>query len=75
MSRVAWSLEVAKDRCMGSGMCAALAPELFRLDDAERAEPVRRDIAADERALDAADSCPALAIAVREGPRTVGPRP
>ncbi|MEW5656197.1 ferredoxin, partial [Streptomyces cinereoruber] len=28
----------------------------------------------DERALYAADSCPALAITVRAGARTVGPR-
>ncbi len=59
---------------MGSGMCAALAPDLFRLEGAH-AEPVRARMAADERALDAADSCPALAIVVRDGPRTVGPRP
>ncbi|WP_107416761.1 MULTISPECIES: ferredoxin [unclassified Streptomyces] len=75
MRRVAWTLAVAQDRCMGSGMCAALAPELFRLDGTERAEPVRADVGADERALDAADSCPALAITVREGARVVGPRP
>ncbi|OEJ97728.1 cytochrome [Streptomyces thermolilacinus SPC6] len=59
---------------MGSGMCAALAPELFRLEGTY-AEPVRARIPQDERALDAADSCPALAITVRDGTRTLGPRP
>ncbi|MDT9686327.1 ferredoxin [Streptomyces sp. TRM76323] len=69
-----WTVEVDPDLCMGSGMCAALAPDLFRLEGAY-AEPVRTEISEDERALDAADSCPALAIVVRDGPKTVGPRP
>ncbi|MFV2120275.1 ferredoxin [Streptomyces sp. Act-28] len=69
-----WTIGIDPDLCMGSGMCAALAPDLFRLEGAH-AEPVREEIAEDERALDAADSCPALAIVVRDGPRTVGPRP
>ncbi|MEU9984242.1 ferredoxin [Streptomyces sp. NPDC050856] len=69
-----WTTEIDPRQCMGSGMCAALAPDLFRLDGAH-AEPVRAEIAEDGRALDAADSCPALAIVVRDGPRTVGPRP
>ncbi|WP_374684330.1 ferredoxin [Streptomyces sp. ODS05-4] len=73
MTRVTWTAEIDRGQCMGSGMCAGLAPDLFRLDG-DTAEPVRRDIAEDERALDAADSCPALAIVVRDGPRTVGPR-
>ncbi|MEU7282449.1 ferredoxin [Streptomyces sp. NPDC045431] len=74
MTTVTWTLEVAQDQCMGSGMCAGLAPDLFRLEG-EWAEPVREELAPDERALDAADSCPALAIIVRDGHRTVGPRP
>ncbi|UUS29558.1 MULTISPECIES: ferredoxin [Streptomyces] len=69
-----WTTEVDQGRCMGSGMCAALAPDLFRLEDTHAA-PVHARIPADERALDAADSCPALAIVVRDGPHTIGPRP
>ncbi|URM92484.1 ferredoxin [Streptomyces sp. MRC013] len=69
-----WTIGVDSGTCMGSGICAALAPDLFRLEDAY-AVPVRTEIAEDERALDAADSCPALAIVVRDGWRTVGPRP
>ncbi|GGP96060.1 ferredoxin [Streptomyces roseolilacinus] len=71
---MAWKVGVDPGLCMGSGMCAALAPDLFRLEGTY-AEPVRTEIPEDERALDAADSCPALAIAVRDGARTVGPRP
>ncbi|WP_308354950.1 ferredoxin [Streptomyces sp. MUM 203J] len=69
-----WSLDVDRDRCMGSGMCAALAPQLFRLDAGGRGEPVRDAVSADDLALDAADSCPAQAITVRDGAGTVGPR-
>lgn len=75
VSATAWSLAVDRDQCMGSGMCAALAPELFRLDAGGRAEPVLREVPGDDRALDAADSCPALAITVRDGTGTLGPRP
>ncbi|WP_023591363.1 ferredoxin [Streptomyces thermolilacinus] len=74
MTAVDWTVEVDPGLCMGSGMCAALAPELFRLEGTY-AEPVRARIPQDERALDAADSCPALAITVRDGTRTLGPRP
>ncbi|URN18465.1 MULTISPECIES: ferredoxin [Streptomyces] len=69
-----WRVGVDSGACMGSGICAALAPDLFRLEGTY-AEPVRTEIPEDERALDAADSCPALAIVVRDGPTTVGPRP
>ncbi|WP_175408211.1 ferredoxin [Streptomyces sp. TRM64462] len=68
-----WSVEIDQGQCLGSGMCAGLAPDLFRPEGAS-AEPVRKEIAADERALDAADQCPALAIVVRDGRHTVGPR-
>lgn len=74
MTPVTWKIDVDPGLCMGSGMCAALAPDLFRLEGTY-AEPVRTEIPEDERALDAADSCPALAIAVRDGTKTVGPRP
>jgi ferredoxin len=70
-----WTTRIDQEQCLGSGMCAALAPELYRLEG-ERAEPVRAEIGADERALDAADSCPASAITVLDGAqRPIGPRP
>jgi ferredoxin len=55
-------------------MCAALAPELFSLDGAH-ATAVAGDVEPDELILDAADSCPAMAIIVRAGDEIVGPRP
>ncbi|MBV2357070.1 ferredoxin [Streptomyces sp. J2-1] len=69
-----WHVKVASDRCIGSGMCAGTAPDLFTLVG-ERSRPVRPDIPPDERALDASDICPMLAITVEdESGREVGPR-
>ncbi len=59
---------------MGTGMCAALAPELFRLEETT-AEPVATEIDPAEVALDAADQCPTQAILVTEHGRDIGPRP
>lgn len=68
-----WQVSVDRAVCLGSGMCAALAPELFGLDDF--ATPVQPDIEPNELALDAADQCPAQAITVRENGTEIGPRP
>ncbi|MFJ8750261.1 ferredoxin [Streptomyces sp. NPDC102441] len=75
MTAVAWTTEVDRELCMGSGMCVGMASDLYALDDEDRARPVQERIAPDERALDAADSCPASAILVRDGGRPIGPRP
>jgi ferredoxin len=69
-----WKAEIDRSRCMASGMCAGIAPDLFALDD-EWARPVREEVPEEERVLDVADSCPAQAITVRDGGTTVGPRP
>ena len=68
-----WQVNVDRSECLGSGMCAALAPELFALDDFAR--PVEPEIEPDEVALDAADQCPAQAITVLANGREIGPRP
>ncbi|MBB5913847.1 ferredoxin [Nocardia transvalensis] len=59
-----WRIEVDREACLGSGLCAATAPEHFVIVDgrsrpvAERAEPA-------EAVVDAAESCPIEAILVR----------
>ena len=71
---MAWHVEVDEHTCIGSGMCASLMPEVFELAGATarvRAETVEPD----ETVLDAADSCPAMAITVTAGTEVVGPRP
>jgi ferredoxin len=68
-----WHVNVDRSLCLGSGMCAALAPHLFELDDFAR--PVHPDITPTEVALDAADQCPAQAITVLAEGVEIGPRP
>ncbi|GAA4553927.1 ferredoxin [Amycolatopsis samaneae] len=71
---MSWNVEVDPGACIGSGMCAALMPELFSLDGAV-ARPLTERVDADETVLDAADSCPAMAITVTADGAVVGPRP
>ncbi|GAA3348401.1 ferredoxin [Amorphoplanes nipponensis] len=61
----AWRLAVDPDTCIGSGMCAGIAPALFALDDGISV-PLRTPIAPDQAAIDAAESCPVEAIIVRD---------
>ncbi|MEU7043283.1 ferredoxin [Streptomyces varsoviensis] len=68
-----WRVDVDRSVCIGSGICAGSAPELFRLEG-ERARPVQEEIEPQEAALDVADSCPAMAITITEGTEVVGPR-
>ncbi|MFH7340332.1 ferredoxin [Streptomyces sp. KHY 26] len=70
-----WQLRVDPGHCIGSGMCAGAAPDLFTLDG-DRSHPVREHLPdGDERALDAADICPMRAITVRDADgKEIGPR-
>ncbi|WP_262283209.1 ferredoxin [Micromonospora sp. MA102] len=60
-----WQLHVDPTRCIGSGICAGVAPGHFVLVDG-LSRPVAERIAADESVLDAAESCPLEAIIVSE---------
>ena len=64
-AETAWRLTVDADDCIGSGMCAGIAPELFTLVDGV-SRPVSGAVAPDQAAVDAAESCPVEAIAVRD---------
>jgi ferredoxin len=58
-----WRIEVDRDTCIGSGICAASAAAYFRLDGG-RSTPARAEVDADETVLDAAEQCPLEAIRV-----------
>ncbi|MDT5035405.1 MAG: ferredoxin [Micromonosporaceae bacterium] len=60
-----WRITVDGDRCMGSGVCAGVAPGHFRVD-AGTARPLAELIEPDDAACDAAESCPTEAITVRD---------
>ncbi|MEO3975614.1 ferredoxin [Streptomyces sp. CAU 1734] len=68
----AWDISVDGGLCLGSGMCAGLAPEVFALDGWHARV---REVPAgpDPRVLEAAEICPAQAITVREGTAPAGP--
>lgn len=59
-----WTIDVDAEVCVGSGMCIAMAPDHFRLDG-DRARPRDGRVDPDDVVVDAAESCPAEAIAVR----------
>ena len=63
--RPAWHLAVDAGTCIGSGMCAGIAPALFTLTDGVSV-PVAGPVAPDPAAIDAAESCPVEAITVRD---------
>ncbi|MFF3915921.1 ferredoxin [Streptomyces sp. NPDC001852] len=70
-----WHLHVDSARCIGSGMCAGAAPDLFALDG-DHARAVNESVPEhDDRALEAAEICPMQAITVRDADgRRIGPR-
>ena len=59
-------LEVRVDRalCIGSGDCVDTAPDVFQLDDEDKAVVVNPDGAATDDILEAAGNCPVSAIFV-----------
>lgn len=71
---MSWRIEIDGHACIGSGMCASLLPGTFRMDGVV-ARPITGSVDPDETVLDAADSCPAMAITVTEGTEVLGPRP
>jgi ferredoxin len=59
-------IEITVDRglCIGSGDCVDTAPDVFQLDDEEKAVVVDPDGAAVDDILTAAGNCPVSAIFV-----------
>jgi ferredoxin len=61
-------VDVDMDRCIGSGMCTTLAPELFELDD-DGVLRVKAHVVppgSEEGAEEAVACCPAEAIALED---------
>jgi ferredoxin len=71
---MSWKVSVDAATCIGSGICAGMAPERFVLNG-RWATVIQEDTEPDEVLLDAADSCPAGAITVVEDGEEIGPRP
>jgi ferredoxin len=60
-----WRVDVDSSVCIGSGMCANIAPARFRLVN-YRSRPVRDRTRPDELVLEASENCPVEAILVRD---------
>ncbi|MCM0675546.1 ferredoxin [Micromonospora phytophila] len=71
-----WRVHVDPTRCIGSGICAGIAPGHFVLVGG-LSRPVAERVAPDDALLDAAESCPMEAVVVSEGDglRRIAPEP
>ena len=62
------SVTVDHDRCVGAGVCEAIAPASFELGDDALAHPVEPPGDDESELLEARDACPSAAITVlRDG--------
>jgi ferredoxin len=61
-----WQVQVDREACIGTGMCASSAAAYFRLENG-KSTAVRDYVEPDELVVDAAESCPMEAILVRDG--------
>ncbi|MEV7342872.1 ferredoxin [Streptomyces sp. NPDC093544] len=60
-----WTVQVESAVCVGSGLCAGSAPHVFALDTAGRAVGPKGTVDASDDLMEAAENCPAAAIALR----------
>lgn len=59
-------IKVDRDLCIGAGTCTVIAPEVFELDGELKSVVKDPHGAPDERIIDAAKSCPVLAIILED---------
>ncbi|MCX4401063.1 ferredoxin [Streptomyces sp. NPDC059837] len=59
-----WGVEVDRSVCIGSAQCVHRAGDAFRLDTAMQSHPVEPETDANEKILEAAESCPVEAIMI-----------
>ncbi len=61
-------VQVDRERCVASGVCESLAPEVFEIDDEGVLQVHQDEPAADalDGVRDAVQSCPARALALAE---------
>jgi ferredoxin len=61
-----WRVEVESETCIGSGICASLAPTTFAVGADRVSQVARPDVDEDPGVVDAASCCPVQAITVRD---------
>lgn len=61
-----YRVEVIREKCIGAASCAAIAPNVFQLDEQNIAVILSQDGDDDDTKLLAAQSCPTAAIVVTD---------
>jgi ferredoxin len=59
-------IEIDRELCYGFGDCVSTAPDVFELDDDEKAIVIDPNGASKDDLIDAAWNCPVTAITIRE---------
>jgi ferredoxin len=59
-------IEIDRELCYGFGDCVSTAPNVFELDDEEKAVVIDPNGASRDDLVDAAANCPVTAITIRE---------
>lgn len=59
-------IHLDRDKCISAGTCVAIAPEVFELDEEGKVKMKNEHGADDQTVLDAAKSCPVMAIELYE---------
>ena len=59
-------VRVDRELCKGAGSCVAIAPEVFQLDDADKAVVIDQHGAGDDIIWQAAEACPFDAIILED---------
>lgn len=59
-------IKVDRNLCIGAGTCTVIAPEVFELDSELKSVVKDPKGAPDDRIIDAAKSCPVLAIILED---------
>ncbi|MEU3394127.1 ferredoxin [Streptomyces albidoflavus] len=63
MDKKHWRLEADHDTCLGTGICAGIAPEHFQVIDG-RSVPSAGETLPNEAVRDAVESCPMEALRI-----------
>jgi ferredoxin len=59
-------IEIDRELCYGFGDCVSSAPDVFELDDDEKAFVIDPNGAPRDDLIDAAANCPVMAITIRD---------
>ena len=59
-------IEIDRELCYGFGDCVSTAPDVFELDDEDKAVVIDANGAPRDDLIDAAWNCPVTAITIRE---------